>query len=467
MLNAADYPLITADSRQVVPGALYVAVPGSKSDGHNFVVAAVAAGAAAIVAERPVEVPAGVKLELVADSRAALTGLIRDFYRRPDLGLKFFGVTGTNGKTTTAMLVEQLLRRAEHRGMLISTVEYRTPEWSAPASHTTPGPEEFFKLLRRGADEGAKFVSMELSSHALDQNRTGGVRFDAAVFTNLTGDHLDYHRTMEAYYDAKRRLFIELLAPGATAVINIDDPWGRKLAGEVTDHRVVTFGESDDCDCRIVKFELKNDGTTFVLRRSDGEFTVKTPLIGEHNVFNLTGALLAAEALGAKWPMLLAAAAEVTPAPGRLELFMRADGAGFVVDYAHTDDALVKVLAALRPLTRGKLITVFGCGGDRDRTKRPRMGKAAAAASDYLVVTSDNPRSEEPEAIIAEILPGIPAGVPHRVEPDRGAAIKFSVELAKSGDTVLVAGKGHEDYQEIKGVKRHFSDREEIERLIG
>ncbi len=467
MLRALDYSLITADSRRVVPGALYVAIRGNRGDGRDYIGAAIAAGAAAIVAEEAAEVPPGVKLELVADARAALAELLRDFYRRPDSGLKFFGVTGTNGKTTTAMLVEQLLRRAGRTGMLISTVEYRTPAWSAPASHTTPGPEAFFQLLRRGADEGAEFVAMELSSHALDQRRTGDVLFDAAVFTNLTGDHLDYHRTMEAYFDAKRRMFLELLAPEATVIINGDDPYGRKLAGEVTDRRVVTFGKNDGNDCRITGILLKNDGTDFILRRADGDFAVKTPLIGEHNVFNLTGAMLAVEALGTAWETAVEAAASLVPAPGRLELFPRADGAAFVVDYAHTDDALSKVLAALRPLTKGRLITVFGCGGDRDRSKRPRMGRAAAAESDYLVVTSDNPRNEDPGAIIAEILPGIAEGTEFHVEPDRAEAIAFAAALAGPGDTVLVAGKGHEDYQETGGIRKHFSDREEVQKQLG
>lgn len=457
------YTGVTADSRKVQPGSIFVAIPGTHADGLAYVPAAIAAGATLIVGcTKPDRFPEHVRFLPDADPRTLHARLVRLFAGAPDVGLALAGVTGTNGKTTTAYLIHELLQHAGKRGGLISTVEYRTPSRRTPATHTTPGPETFFELLREIRDDRGDFVAMELSSHALDQGRTGEARFRAAVFTNLTGDHLDYHHTMENYFGAKRRLFTELLAENGTAIINIDDAYGRRLASEMTEKSTVTFGENPDSDCQIVDIELDRTGSKCIVVRHNVRHQVVTPLIGRHNLHNLIGAMLAAEALGAAWTELLENARHTRPVPGRLQAFQLANGATAFVDYAHTDDALTQVLRALRPLTPGRLVALFGCGGDRDRTKRPRMGAAAAAVADALIVTSDNPRSEDPQAIIAEILPGIPPGQTFHVEPDRAAAIAAAVAATGPGDVILIAGKGHEDYQEIAGIRHHFSDAEKI-----
>ncbi len=456
---------VTADSRRVVPGSLFVALPGVSTDAHAFIPAAVAAGAVAVLYSRPgTALPPGVSGLRVPENRIreALSLAVREFHHRPDEPLQLIGVTGTNGKTTSAYLIEDLLRRSGRRGGLISTVEYRTPETVFPAGRTTPGPEEFFPLLARTAAEGGDFAAMELSSHALDQHRTDGVRFQAAVFTNLTGDHLDYHKTMEAYFAAKKRLFLELLAPEGTAVLNLDDPFGAVLAAEMGGRKIVTFGKNPDADFRLTDIRLSAAGSDFIIRRSEREYRLHTPLCGEHNLHNLLGALLAAACVGGDWDALLTLLPETRPVPGRLEPIRLPSGATVFVDYAHTDDALKQVLTTLRPLTAGRLTTVFGCGGDRDRTKRPRMGRVAAEYADRLIVTSDNPRTEIPEAIIADIRTGIPAGTDCVIEPDRAKAIARACQEARAGDVVLIAGKGHETYQEINGVRHPFSDREQI-----
>ncbi len=456
---------VTADSRRVVPGSLFIALPGVHTDGHAFIPAALAAGAVAVIYTRPeTALPPDVSGLRVPENRIreALALTVREFYHRPDEALQLAGITGTNGKTTSAYLIEDLLRRSGRRGGLISTVEYRTPETVWPANRTTPGPEEFFPLLARVATEGGEFAAMELSSHALDQHRTDGVRFQAAVFTNLTGDHLDYHKTMEAYFAAKKRLFRELLAPEGTAVLNLDDPFGAVLAAELDGRKIVTFGKNPAADFRLTDVRLSAAGSDFIIRRSEREYRLHTPLCGEHNLHNLLGALLAAAALGGDWDALLALLPETRPVPGRLEPLRLPSGATVFIDYAHTDDALKQVLTTLRPLTDGRLTTVFGCGGDRDRTKRPRMGRVAAEYADRLIVTSDNPRTETPEAIIADIRAGIPAETDCRIEPDRAQAIALACREAGPGDVVLIAGKGHETYQEINGVRHPFSDREEV-----
>ena len=444
---------VCCDSRRIAPGMLYAAIPGVRSDGHDFLSQAARSGAAAAVVSRADAAFPGPVLR-TTDPRGAFARIVREFAGCPDRDLCMLGVTGTNGKTTTAYLMAALAGTRAPGGLL-STVETRTPAERKISNCTTPDPEAFFAFAKKVRDEGGKFLAMELSSHALDQERTAGVRFQAAVFTNLTGDHLDYHRTMENYYAAKRRLFTELL--DGRAIVNIDDPWGRRLCGELAGREVVTFGVSPDADCRIAEIRLAAEGTRCVLLRGGRAYPVFTPMVGAHNLHNLAGAMLAAEVFGVPFGEI---ASPVVP--GRLEP-VRANGISCFVDYAHTDDALTQVLSALRPLVKGRLITVFGCGGDRDRTKRPRMGRAAAEGSDTVVVTSDNPRGEDPAAIIGEILPGIPAGTDCRVEPDRAKAIRLAVDLARPGDCVLVAGKGHETYQEIKCVRHPFSDMEQLQ----
>ena len=350
---------------------------------------------------------------------------------------------------------------------MISTVEYRDGKTRCPSVNTTPGVARVYELLAAMRNNGLRAAAMELSSHALDQRRTAGLKLSVGIFTNLTGDHLDYHGDMERYYQAKKRMFTELLSPDGTAVVNADDAYGRRLASELKGiRRLETFGVRGGAKWRIMNIRLFVDHAEFMLASRERAFDICSNLIGAHNVYNLTGAVLAALVLGTAPAALDRALREPVVVPGRLEVFRRSDGAAFYVDYAHTDDALKNVLSALRQLTGGRLIVVFGAGGDRDRSKRPRMGKVAAEIADVLIVTSDNPRHESPEAIIAEVVSGIPSDAVYEVEPDRRAAIERAFRIAGPGDRVLVAGKGHEDYQEIAGVKHHFSDCEELERLL-
>ncbi len=461
------YTGVTADSREVKKGFVYVAVCGSARDGHDFIGQAVEAGAAAVVCRRmPEIIHDGVEYIQTDDTRRELSRLLSEFHGHPETKLDFFGVTGTNGKTTTVYLLSDFLKRSGRQCGMLSTVEFRTPQTVQPATHTTPDAVKFYSLLAQCAAENADSIAMELSSHALDQHRVDGVLFKTAVFTNLTGDHLDYHKTSEAYFAAKKRLFTRMLACDGTAVVNIDDVYGRILADELKNSvNTVTFGTSPDADCVISGIRLAAEGSFFLLDYCGVRYEIATTMSGEHNLHNLTGAMLGAEAMGCNWEKLCAFAGNPAAVPGRLERIVSPDGVIFMVDYAHTDDALRQVLTDLRKITAGRIICVFGCGGDRDRTKRPRMGQAASELADMAVVTSDNPRSEEPMAIIKDILSGIGSDGNAAIEPDRGKAIRMAYSLASPGDIVLVAGKGHEHYQEIKGRRLDFSDREIIRSL--
>ncbi len=455
------------DSRKVLPGDIFVAIPGTAQDGGDFIEAALRASAKVIIHEKPLDhYRRGVAYLMVTSARKAYARCCREFHERPDEVLRLFGVTGTNGKSTTAFLIEHLLSRGGTPCGLVSTVEYRDGKVSRPAAQTTPEAGVLFPLLAEMRHNGLKAAAMELSSHALAQNRISGARFRTGIFTNLTGDHLDYHRDMESYYQAKKSFFVEYLNSDSTAVINVDDPWGARLAGELSGVRVVTFGSGPGAMWRIGEVELGAEGSRFRLSCQERAFDVATGLIGMHNVYNLAGALLAVLDFGLSSAAIDRALSFPIRVPGRLEPFRRADGAVFYVDYAHTDDALANVLAILRRITSGRLIAVFGAGGDRDRVKRPRMGKAASGIADLSIVTSDNPRSEPPEAIISEIVAGIPEARSFEVVPDRGAAIRRAAELAGPGDVVLIAGKGHENYQEIAGVRHPFDDRAVVKSLL-
>lgn len=460
-------PEFTSDSRQVVPGSGFAAIPGSAFDGHDFIPAALEKGASLIVMERAVPLPPGTPFLLVKECAAAFALLVRHTAGEPDLALKLLGVTGTNGKTTTAFLLEHLFNSAKIPWGLVSTVEYRTGKRVIPGERTTPDSRMLFSLFAEMRSGGLAGAAMELSSHALVQHRAAGIKLAAGIFTNLTGDHLDYHGTMENYYLAKKRLFTAFLHPQGAAVINTDDPWGARLSRELAGVcRCITFSKEQTSDCRIKEIRLERDGASFVLEHPlYGELPLSSNLAGFYNVQNLAGAVLAALECGITPEQLSEALKKKIRVPGRLESFQLPGGGNVFVDYAHTDDALVNVLKTLRTITPGKVYVLFGAGGDRDRTKRPRMGRAAAGHADFLFVTSDNPRSEDPLAIIEEILSGVPEGTPCRVIPDRAEAIRAALEKVTSGDSLLIAGKGHEDYQEIKGEKLHFSDMEEIEKF--
>ena len=455
---------ITNDSRVVRPGSLFCAIRGTKTDGRRFAANAEAAGAAAIVSDDP-ELKTALPHLVCTDAYRAWGLLCELFAGEPARHLTLHAVTGTNGKTTTAFLLRALLKSAgQFRTGLISTVEYDCGDGcpAAEAARTTPDARTFQQILTRMHQADCSHVVLEASSHGLHQHRMGSARFRTAVFTNLTGDHLDYHHDMESYYQAKKLLFTESLAENGNAVINIDDPWGARLAAELNSPVLTLSLRKTEAAVRIALRDSTSTGTAFLLETPFGELNIATPLIGLHNVCNLASAVTAALASGIPAPAILKALRTPVQVPGRLERIDLPEGAAAFVDYAHTDDALERVLGALRPLCKGKLIAVFGCGGDRDRTKRPRMAEVCGRLADLTILTSDNPRTEPPEAIIAEAETGFPKGCRYETEPDRPAAIRRAVECCAPGDILLVAGKGHETSQEINGIKYHMDDRELI-----
>ncbi len=451
------------DSRCARAGTLFFCVPGLQSDGHDFAAAAVAAGAAALVVERPLGL--GVPELLVKSSRAAMGPLAARFYGEPSRELRVVGVTGTNGKTTTAHLVRALLEATGERCGLLGTVDSVIGGTARIATRTTPEAVDLQADFRVMLDGGERYCAMEVSSHALALGRTEGVRFAAAVFTNLTQDHLDFHETMEDYFQAKRLLFVggEPLARPGIVVVNLDDPYGRRLAAEL--EHVVTFGIDTDADYRAHDVQIDLAGCDLRLSTPAGARSLSLPLPGRFNVSNALGALAVTHALGADLDTLLAALERGVRVPGRLERVEEGQDFVVLVDYAHTPDSLQNVLSTAHEVSRGRVICVFGAGGDRDRGKRPLMGEIGARLADVLIVSSDNPRSESPQAIIAEIMSGAsgaprPAGAPPiAAEVDRRAAIERAVALARAGDVLVIAGKGHEQGQELAGgVKVPFDD---------
>jgi MurE/MurF fusion protein len=454
---------VQSDSRAVEPGDVFVAVRGRRADGHAFVAAAIERGAAAVVVEHEVE--AAVPQAIVGDGAEALGVMTGRALGDPARAMTLIGITGTNGKTTTSYLVEAALLAAGHRPGVIGTVAYR---WGGPggpsidAPYSTPTPQLLHEALAKMRDAGCTHVVMEATSAALEMHRLAGLQFAVAAFSNLTQDHLDVHGTMEAYRDAKRRLFARHLERGI-AVVNVDDPEGAGMAAAAPGHvlRVSSRG-APGADVRVIAQDSTVRGITARIATPRGELPQgieARPLIGQYNVDNLALAVGICEALGLPHEAISRGIARLGGVPGRVERVANAAGLDLVVDYAHTPDALRNVLSTLRPLAKRRLICVFGCGGDRDPTKRPAMGAAVAELADLAVVTSDNPRTEDPYAIIDQILPGVPR--PFLVEVDRRAAIRAAIAEATPGDIVLIAGKGHEDYQIIGAEKHHFDDREE------
>ena len=458
---------VTDDSRSVALGSLFVAVKGERVDGHEYVGQAIKAGAAAIVGQESVE-RGSVPFVQVADSRKALGLIGSRFYGDPSAQLAMIGVTGTNGKTTTTYLCKALLENIGRRVGLIGTVAYQIGAETIPASHTTPGALELQQLLARMSEAQLDSVVMEVSSHALAMDRTAGCEYDVAVFTNLTQDHLDYHRTMEEYFQAKLRLFTGLGQGKKTrqrAIVNMDDPRGVYVRAAC---RVPVWGYAlnASADLMAENVRLSMNGSTFSAATPAGTFTVESRLVGEHNVYNLLGAIGVALHGGATCDQVREAVARVTNVPGRFERVSAGQDFTVVVDYAHTEDALVRLLTAARTLNAQRIITLFGCGGDRDRGKRPKMGRAAVEFSDVVVLTSDNPRTEDPLAILREVESGVREALQRRpsvqyhMVADRREAIRTAVRLARPGDILLIAGKGHEDYQIVGTKKMHFDDRE-------
>jgi UDP-N-acetylmuramoyl-L-alanyl-D-glutamate--2,6-diaminopimelate ligase len=455
----ADVRSVSADSRSIEPGTCFVAVRGGSHDGHDFVGQALSAGASAVVCEDASFLPDGCETPhaVVPDSAEALGQLAQALRGGPGRKLTCLAVTGTNGKSTVAHLVRAILQQAGHPTGLIGTITYETLTRSVPARMTTPDPVALADLMDEMRSAGATHLVMETSSHALQQRRTAGVPFDVGIFTNLSGDHLDYHGDMDSYLSAKCMLF-ESLPDRATAVINRDDSRADIIEG-CTRARVCWYGLSPAAELqgRIERIDI--EGTDVELTLAGESVRLRTPLIGRHNVYNLLAAVAACRAVGVRLQDAAQALEHVEAIPGRLQR-VPGPGGDVFVDYAHTDDALANVLGALRPITKGRLIVMFGCGGDRDRSKRPRMAAVACDLADCVVVTSDNPRNEDPAAIIDDILAGVPAGARSKVltEPDRREAIARAIGLAGSDDVVLLAGKGHETCQIVGQERRDFDD---------
>lgn len=456
-----DITGITCDSRAVNKGDLFVAVPGTKVQGDVYIADAVRRGAAAVVSAK--EPGVSIPWARVENPRRALGLLGKALWEVNVEAMRCVGITGTNGKTTSAHLYTKLFeqRFGAEKVWMFGTIDFKLGTGRMTASHTTPESLDVFRFIG-GASEGKRpqAVVMEVSSHSLVLDRVAGLVFDAAVFTNLTQDHLDFHQNMENYYQAKKRLFVDFMKKDGWSVVNIDDPFGRRLAGEIGGGRRMTFGKSADADVRITDAECSWDGTAVKLDVRGKRQQVHSALRGFFNVYNMTGLCAGAAALSFDWAEIERACAAIDTVPGRMDRVALDAPYSVIVDYAHSPDALVNILRTSRQLTKGRLICVFGCGGDRDRTKRPLMGGVVAEFSDEAIVTSDNPRSERPEAIIEEIIAGMPLDFPHTVIEDRQQAIQKALETARPGDCVVIAGKGHETYQEIKGVRHPFNDKE-------
>jgi len=462
----AEVQNVQVDSRLCGAGSCFVALRGTAQDGHSHIPAAVAAGCAAVVCEDASGVPDGLACAVVSDTHAAAGRLAQAIRGWPARRLTAIAVTGTNGKTTVAHLINSVLDDCGFKPAILGTIEYRTGARTVPSGTTTPGAVALAEMTTEMVETGRTHLVMEVSSHALDQGRAAGLSFQVAVFTNLSGDHLDYHGTMDNYLQAKRKLF-ECLAPQARAVINRDDTAGEDMAA-ASEAAVLWYGLNPAADLWARIDRIDSTGTQFTMLYGGREIPVTTPLIGRHNVYNCLAAAGACASVGVELPAVANMLAKASCIPGRLQR-VNADAPYQVfVDYAHTDDALANVLGSLRPVAEGEIIVVFGCGGDRDRTKRPRMARVAQDMADCVVITSDNPRSEDPLAIIDEITSGLNESDRARclVEPDRRKAIRLAIEKAMPGDMVLIAGKGHENYQVIGHERVHFDDVEEAEGAI-
>ena len=448
------------DSRRVQPGFLFFAFPGARADGREFAQQAVDKGAIATVSELPPQAGfRGTWIE-VERGRQALAMAARNFYGKPDERLRLTGVTGTNGKTTTTFLIDAVLRAAGITTALVGTIEYRLAGEVRPAVNTTPESLDLYRMFHELEEVGGSHVTMEVSSHALALGRVYGMTFHTAVFTNLTRDHLDFHHGMEEYFAAKQLLFAPEggSTPPVWAVINHDDEYGRQI--HPAPH-TLRYGFEEGADLMALSLEMNFDGLRFTVQHGGERIELTSPLVGKFNAYNILAACGAALSYGLNWNTIAGAIATAPRVPGRFESVKEGQPFLIVVDYAHTDDALRNVISVARELHPKRVITLFGCGGDRDRSKRPLMAQAASQASDFVVLTSDNPRSEDPIAIMNDALVGLRRfDTPHIIEPDRAKAIRAALREAGAGDIVILAGKGHETYQVLKDRVIHFDDRE-------
>ncbi len=456
------------DSRKVGKESCFVAVKGFQLDGHTYVKDAIARGASLVVAEEgtAVETPSGFPVVRVKDTRKELARLAARFHGNPSAKIGVIGVTGTNGKTTTTYLIQNMLKTAGYGASRFGTIEYAFPDSAVPAPNTTPESADLQKMFARAAQYPNPRCVMEVSSHGLALGRLDHTSIRGAVFTNLTQDHLDFHGSMEEYGRAKQLLFTGFALE--YAVINLDDPAGERWVAEGVKGTLVTYGSHARADIRLVRSQTDFHGCSIVLATPKGEVALHIPLPGAHNIQNAMAAFAAGYAEKIPLDVIVKGIESTPPVPGRFEKVDTGRDFAVIVDYAHTDDALENVLKTARGITRNRLICVFGCGGDRDRTKRPKMGRVAADLADLVVVTSDNPRTEVPHRIIEDIMAGIPGGARGRVTvlPDREEAIRHAVDIARAGDMVLIAGKGHEDYQIVGTVKHPFDDRKVAAKYI-
>lgn len=464
---------ITYDSRKVEPGFLFVCVEGFKTDGHNFVPAALEKGAAAIVGQRPVEVPEGVPLVLTPDTRKALALMGGVFAGHPSGKLIMIGVTGTNGKTTTTFLIEKILKSNGYKVGLIGTIMNKIGDRVYPVKNTTPESLDLQMLLKEMVDQDVTHTVMEVSSHALELDRVAGVEFDTAVFTNITQDHLDFHLNMENYLSAKTKLFSNLNRYSdkkriKVGIINVDDASSQSLV-QSTSGKVLTYGINNKADVVASNINLQAGGVSFDVSTPDQDFFLELKITGLFNVYNALAAICVGLTENIDPDDIKRALETVKGVPGRLEPVDVGQDFSVLVDYAHTPDGLENIIKAAREFTGGRVITVFGCGGDRDRKKRPIMGEIAGRLSDYSIVTSDNPRTEDPLFIVSEVESGVRKAVDrtrYSVIPDRREAIAHAVKMAEPGDVVLIAGKGHETYQIVGETVLHFDDREVARELL-
>jgi len=467
---------IAYHSQKVVKGTLFVAIRGLKADGHDFIPEAMKRGAGAVVVEDMGRcTPGRIPTIAVSNSRRALAQLSARFFGYPSGALKLIGVTGTNGKTTITFLIESILKEGGFNPGVVGTINYRLGGKETIAIHTTPESLDLQRILSQMKGNGATHAVMEVSSHALDQGRVEGCRFEGGVFTNLTPEHLDYHGDMSGYFKSKEKLFTSLIRQEGFAVINCDDEWGELISRNLA-MNCFRYSLKKQAEIRAEEEVFSLNGIGAKVRTPAGVLTVASPLVGEFNLYNILAAVGVGIAQGIALNLVESGIAKVRNVPGRLEQVNNDRDITILVDYAHTSDALERVLLALRGLSKGRIITVFGCGGDRDKTKRPRMGEISGRYSDLTIITSDNPRSEDPLAIIAEIEEGIKGlgmqrsrGDSERgylVVPDRREAIVTGIQLSKKGDVLLIAGKGHENYQIIGERRTHFDDREEVVKAL-
>lgn len=454
---------ITFNSKEVKAGYLFICIPGFKADGHDFAAEAVDLGAVAILAEHEID-GVGATTVIVKDSRRETSTLAANFYGHPDKKLKLIGVTGTNGKTTTTYLIKAILEHARHKVGLIGTNRNLIGKTVLPSTHTTPDFIELMQLLRMMADDGAEYAVMEVSSHSLALGRVAACEFEVGAFTNITQDHLDFHKTMENYLEAKSRLF----SLSKTAVINNDVAAADYLKEKAADCRVITYGKDNPSDVAAKNINLRGDGVDFDLVYGGETVKINLGIPGEFSVYNALTAISCCVGLGISLSDIAEGLSGAEGVKGRIEVVKTNTDYTVIIDYAHTPDGILNIINAIRGFAKGRVVTLFGCGGDRDKTKRPMMGRVAGELSDFCIVTSDNPRSEDPSEIIKDIIPGISeTGCEYVVVENRFDAIEYALDHAEKDDIILLAGKGHETYQILKDRTIVFDEREIVLKLIG